>query len=301
MFTTHEDHFAGRSSRAGRPFRLAAAALAAAGLIVLAPAAARANLVVVHSAKSGTLAGDQLTLHGVGHRATWTTNSGRSGVVSIARMHRRLFLSGTPWATGTLHIAGQRGGQELALRLRRPRYNRARQTVRYRVKRLSKRRSARASGIRPRRRFGAASLSIVGAKLVGDNGGNDCSVTIENNTPWPLEASAEGKWPTDTWDPGIGFQAVLAQGDSTEWGSDGGLWRGCSVSGSWTVISDPDAPPNPPQGTFNLNTTWLWNGGGDSGTTCSPTTGSYYCQDLSSGAAGTGSWELNYIYPSTGR
>jgi hypothetical protein len=249
MFASNEEHFGSpkerwrRSPRAGRPFRLAALALAAAGLVALAPATARGNLVVVHSAKSGTLAGDRLTLHRVGRRVTWVTNSGRSGVVSIARLHRRLFLPGTPWATGTLHIAGQRGGQELALRLRRPRYDRARQTVRYRVERLSKRRSARASGFRARRRFGAASLSIVGATLVGDNGGNDCSVTVTNSTPWPLQASAENKWPTDTWDPGIPFNDVLAQGKSIEWGSDGGLWRGCSVSGSWTVVPDPDAPP----------------------------------------------------------
>jgi hypothetical protein len=175
--------------------------------------------------------------------------------------------------------------------------------VRYRVKRLSKRRSARASaGFRPRRRFGAASLSIVGARLVGDNGGNDCSVTVTNSTPWPLQASGENKWPTDAWAPGIPFNYVLAQGKSITWGSWGGLWRGCSVSGSWTVISDPDAPPNPPQGTFNLNTTWEWTGGGDTGTTCSPTnTASYYCQDWSSGAAGTGNWELKYVYPPPGR
>jgi hypothetical protein len=100
MLASNEDHFGSpkeswrRSPRAGWPFRLAALALAAAGLVALAPASARGNLVVVHSAKSGTLAGDRLTLHGVGRRVTWVANSGRSGVVSIARLHRRLFLPG---------------------------------------------------------------------------------------------------------------------------------------------------------------------------------------------------------------
>jgi hypothetical protein len=178
-----------------------------ASIVVLAPATARGDILFVHSADSGEIGGGRLTLHGVGRRVTWITNSGRSGVVSIARLHSRLFLPGTPRATGTLHIAGRRGGRRLALRLRRPRYNRARQTVSYRVRRLNKRRSARASGLSRVRRFGAASLSIVGTKPVGDNGGNDCTTTLSNQTRWEWGATGESKWDTDTWAPGIPFQA----------------------------------------------------------------------------------------------
>jgi hypothetical protein len=147
-------------------------------------------------------------------------------------------------------VVGQRGGAEPTFRLSRPRYNAARRTASYRVKRLDKRRPPHAAGLRRPRRFGAASLSVVGASQImsGDNGGNDCSVTVTNSTPWPLQASAESKWPTDTWAPGIPFNDVLQQGDGITWGSDGGLFRGCSVSGSWTVIPDPDSPRTLPRG-----------------------------------------------------
>ena len=279
---------------------LAAAAFAAA--LVLAAAPAHGAVTFVHSAKSGELRGDRLVLHGIGRRVSWVTNTGRSGVVSIRRLHRRLFLPRRP-ATGILHVAGDRGGDEREFRLSRPRYSAARQRVSYRVRGAKRAQPSSSAAARAPRRFGAASLSILGAPQLGsgDNGGNDCRVTIENNLPWELEASSESKWPTDTWDSGIPFQYVLDQAQSITWGSDGGLFRGCSVSGGWTVISDPDSPPNPPAGTFNLNTTWDWNGGGNTGTTCSNTNwAQYYCQDQSSGAAGSGSWELNYVYPSGG-
>jgi hypothetical protein len=118
--------------------------------------------VYVQSAKSGELGGGRLTLRAVGRRVTWAAHPGRFGVVSVKRLHRLLFTPSTPSATGTLHVAGQRGGEELVLRLSRPRYNASRGTVSYRVRRLNKRRlpspAARQSG-NLMRRFGAASLS----------------------------------------------------------------------------------------------------------------------------------------------
>ena len=297
----------------GVAFSLRVAGLVAVTATLLAVALASAEAarggttVFVHSAKGGELGGGRLVLRGVGRQVTWVTNAGRSGVVSINRLHRRLFQPGTP-ATAALHVVGQGGGAEPTFRLSGPRYNAARRTARYRVKRLNKRRSPRAAsgaaGLRQPRRFGPASLSIVGAPQImsGDNGGNDCSVTVTNSTPWPLQASAESKWPTDTWAPGIPFNYRLAEGQSIGWGSDGGLFRGCSVSGSWTVVPDADSPPNPPQGTFNLNTTWEWNSGGDTGHTCLPTnTASYYCQDWTTAGVGSGVWELKYNFPPPGR
>lgn len=80
-------------------------------------------------------------------------------MVSINTLHRRLFQPGTP-ATAALHVAGQRGGAEPTFRLSRPRYNVARRTASYRVKRLGKLRAPRAAsgaaGLRRPRRFGAA-------------------------------------------------------------------------------------------------------------------------------------------------
>lgn len=264
--------------------------LAVAGLVALAPATARGNLVLVHSAESGTLAGGRLTLHGVGRQVTWATNAGRSGVVPIRRLHRRLFLPGTSSATGTLHIAGQRGGEELALRLRQPRYNRARQTVSYRIKRLKKR-SGPASGIRPGRRFGAASLSMVGSRLVGDNGGLDCRSTLETDVNYLWEASSEGKWPTDTWDQGIPFQDVIGgDANSASWGSDGGLLRGCSVMGAWTIIPWPDDPSRPvPSATVTVTTTYPWSGAYSN--TCTVTNPAFTCQSVTNDA-GSASWSI---------
>jgi hypothetical protein len=123
--------------------------------------------VFVHSATSGELGGGRLTLHGVSRRVTWAHNSGRSGVLAVRRMHRRLFAAREPTATGTLHVAGHRGGDELTFKLTKPRYNRSRHTVSYKIKRLGNGHfpspAARAAGAPQRRKFGAASLSIVGA------------------------------------------------------------------------------------------------------------------------------------------
>ncbi len=134
-----------------------------------APASAKAppagHTVFVHSALSGKLGGGRLTLRGVGRRVTWAHESGRSGALLVERMHRLLFTSGRPSATGTLHVAGHRGGDELTVKLTRPRYNASRGTVSYQVKQNNRGRlpgrAARAAGAD--QQFGAASLSIVGA------------------------------------------------------------------------------------------------------------------------------------------
>ena len=160
-----------RSRRRGRWAGAAAGlvAVAAAGLLAAAPAGAqpppRDATVFVHSAKSGELGGGRLTLHGVSGRVTWAHNSGRSGVMKVKRLHRMLFSAKTATATGTLHVAGHRGGDELTFKLSRPRYNAARRTVSYKIKRLGDgrlpSRAAQAAGAP--RRFGPASLSMVGA------------------------------------------------------------------------------------------------------------------------------------------
>jgi len=136
-------------------------------------------------------------------------------VVSVTRLRVRLFGRGIPPATGTLHVAGDRGGDESTFSLSQPRYSASHHSVSYAAKPLNHRslpsRGARAaqSGAPPQ--FGAASLSIVGAPqvAVGDYSGLDCSTTLTNNTSHWLGAAAEPNWPTDTWNPGIGFQATL--------------------------------------------------------------------------------------------
>ena len=107
-----------RSRRRGRRAGAAAglAAVAAVGLLAAAPAGAQAPprdaTVFVHSAKSGELGGGRLTLHGVSGRVTWAHNSGRSGVMTVRRLHRMLFSPKPTTATGTLHVAGHHGGSD---------------------------------------------------------------------------------------------------------------------------------------------------------------------------------------------
>jgi hypothetical protein len=134
--------------------------------LAAAPASAqgpsRDGTVFVHSAGSGNLGGGRLTLYGVGRRVTWAHNSGRSGVIAVRRMHRMLFRRESAAATGILHVAGHHGGDELTFKLSRPRYNRERRTVSYKIKRMRGRlpgRGAQAAGAP--RRFGPASLSMV--------------------------------------------------------------------------------------------------------------------------------------------
>lgn len=187
---------------------------AAAPVFAQAPPAAGATVFVL-SAHSGQLGGGRLTLHGVGRRVTWAHVSGRSGVLRVERMHRLLFSSGTPAASGTLHVAGDHGGDELTFRLTRPRYNAARGTVSYAVKQSNHGRlpgrTARAAGAP--QQFGAASLSLVGGGatqqlLFIDPSTRNCDPVstaqcwgtlqgsgLPANTPWQVHAVGL----TDLW------------------------------------------------------------------------------------------------------
>lgn len=252
--------------------------VAVAALVALAPGRADAGSMYVHSASSGELAGGRLTLHGVGRNVTWTTTGGRAGVARITRAHKRLFSPKTP-ATGTLHIAGQRGGQELAFRLSKPRYSGARRTVSYRARPLAKRSAAASVAAAAPQRFGAASLSVVPHASLGsgNQGGNNCRAGYINDTWYGMTFVAAEKWDTDIWE----FDSNLVSGfvagttnilvpleppglqfSGTEWESDGGLWRGCANHTSWTFVTDPDNPGlsgiPPADVTIDFNLEWDW-------------------------------------------
>ena len=227
-------------------WRVAGLVAVAAGLLVASPGPALATAggatVFVHSAKGGEVRGGRLILRGVGRQLTWVTNGGRSGAVSVARLHRRLFPRGTPAATGLLYIAGRRPGRAVALRLSRPGHSASRHRVSYRAIPL---RQARGRGRVARasvpRRFGAASLSILGAPAVlgGTSGGHDCSAGLLNHTLYDLEAVSSSKSATDVWDPEIRPGTVSkALTGIAGWGSDGGPLLGCSNTTVWNF-------PNP--------------------------------------------------------
>jgi hypothetical protein len=81
----------------------------AAGLLAAALAGASwasATMVVTHSAEGGELRDGRLILRGVSGRATWATNAGRSGVISVRRLHRRVFPARKPGAVPALGQAG---------------------------------------------------------------------------------------------------------------------------------------------------------------------------------------------------
>lgn len=250
--------------------RLAGLALAIAAVIAVAPAAADASSLYVHSAKSGALSGGTLTLHGVGGNVTWTTTSGRSGVERVKRAHRQLFLPKRP-ATGTLHFAGQSGGEELAFELSQPRYDARRDVARYRAKPISKRAKAARAGTT--RRFGAASLSVVPHASIapGNEGGNDCLAGFQNYTWYAMQFVSDAKWDTNDWaetdtddDDTIGSWNI--DGDlpkGATWESDGWLWRGCANHSTWKLVTDPEDPEksgSPPDVTIDFNLQWDWGG-----------------------------------------
>jgi hypothetical protein len=235
-----------------------AAALFAAALASASAASAAAT--VVHSAEGGELKGGRLTLRGVSGRMTYATSAGRSGTLSVRLAHRRLFLPGKP-ATGTLHVAGHRSGDEAAFRLNRPRYNTARRTVSYRARPLTKKQlpsgAAGAAGI-PVRRFGAASLSIVPHPTVasGDNGGNDCYALIDNNgggrNAANLVLQSSSNWDTDSWAQGPPSEVDINRRGVVE--SDGGLARGCGFTTTWSMHPGGGAPTTQ----ITISVTWPW-------------------------------------------
>jgi|Tabmets5t2r1_1033131.scaffolds.fasta_scaffold33964_1 hypothetical protein len=268
----------------GASRRLAGLALAVAGLCALAPATASAAQpgtaaagTVVHSAKSGQLSKGRLVLRGVHRRVTWTTNDGRSGRVSIRKLHRRLFLPGARVA-GTLHIAGHRGGDEATLSLSRPRHSPARRTVSYRVRRLNNRPVPR--------RFGAASLSMVGRPL----GGNTCTANIQNNT-WNSDVQAVGHdtWPTSPMVGGPNVGDRTPPGNWFNWAASGGAWEGCYVQETFQVVpqcSPPRNGPNPcqdvasnPIATLTFNIEWDWGWKAPQHSCTSSDTTKIVCQD----------------------
>lgn len=258
--------------------RLIPLAVAIGALIAVAPAPANASSMYVQSASAGKLAGGRLTLDGVGANVTWTTSGGRAGVASVRRAHKQLFSAKTP-ATGTLHVAGQRGGDELAFTLSDPRYNAARRTVSYRAKPLAKRTARASSAAAATRSFGAASLSVVphASLATGGSGGNDCEAGFDNYTWYGMAYVSSSKWDTDEWEFDTrlkdGFIAgnsnihfipggTILQFDGTDWESDGGLWRGCANHTTWKLVTDPENPDEsgtPPDNvTIDFNLEWDW-------------------------------------------
>jgi hypothetical protein len=238
-----------RRLRVGGLAVVLAAALSAAGLA--SASAASAATVFKHSAKSGELGGGRLTLHGVSKRVAYAIDGGRSGDISVRRLHRRMFLPRLA-ATGTLHMAGQRGGRDPRFKLSKPRYNAARHSLSYRAKPLAKRGAARAAGTTPRRRFGAASLSIVPHPTLGsgDNGGNDCiaEISAQSGTNGiTLQLLSSSNWDTDTWTLNSPPDNVLPDA-SVVVESEGGFLRGCHFE---TVWGSGDT-------TITIDVTWPW-------------------------------------------
>jgi hypothetical protein len=260
-------------------FKQACGRLRVAGLVVVLAAAvsmaglagasaASAATVVTHSAKSGELGGGRLTLHGVRGRVGYALSGGRSGTLSVRRLHRRLFLPGLP-ATGRLRVAEQRGGGDPRFKLSKPRYNAAQHTVSYRAKPLAKRRAA---GLTALRDFGAAKLSIVPHQRLGsgDNGGNDCEMVLYNplRNIEGVQLASSSKWDTDEWEPAPPTYKIF-EGFGADWLSAGGLARGCSNTTTWNITSGDT-------GTFTFSVTWKWGDNGPSHS-CTSSNPNYKC------------------------
>jgi hypothetical protein len=268
----------------------------AAGLVALAPATASAEgfrdaHVYVQAAKRGELGAGRLTLHGVRRRVTWAAHPGQFGDVNIKRLHRLLFTRRTMSATGTLYVPGQRGGEPV-MRLSRPRYNASRATVSYRARPLDNTRPRRpaappSGGVR---RFGAASLSIVGAPQVnvGRADINECSTRIYNATNHYIQLVSFSTWDTDnvyqtpTTDPiPSGDPTAPGYGPNmmTWWWDTGPPLRGCQATAVFKIMGADTE-------TFTVNSSWPW--GSDPNFTCTPPPG-YKCVKADSDIA---QWEF---------
>ncbi|MGH3337791.1 MAG: hypothetical protein ACRDPL_03025, partial [Propionibacteriaceae bacterium] len=245
-------------------------------LSALAPSSSGADgpAMVVHSAKSGELKAGRLILRGVRGRVTWTRNDGSSGVVTVERVQRRLFVPGIPYATGLLHVAGQRGGDEPVFRLNRPRYSAVRRTVSYRARPIRRRGGSRGSAGAAQTstpsQFGAASLSIVPhERLTGDDDDYHCSVGIFNETGYGLKQVSHSHWDTDVWKTELPDGTVVTSHSQTRsgddimavWESDHTFLRGCSTTAIWELLVDPNDPTQapPPAGAgFRVGLRWPW-------------------------------------------
>jgi hypothetical protein len=264
---------------------------AAAGLLLVPPATAPAApggaTMFVHSATGGELSGGRLMLRGVGRQVTWVTNGGRSGVVSVARLHRRLFPAGAPAATGMLHIAGQRPGRAVALRLSRPRYSGSRHQASYQARPMNNGPVAQVP-----RRFGAASLSILGAPgvLGGTSGGHDCAARLLNHTLDDVKVVSTSKLQTDVWRTEIrpGDAAAALTGIAT-WESSGGSLLGCSNTVVWEFAGTP-TQPGPPSGTFTITTTYPWTS--PFSNSCTSSNPQFTCRAAGLDEAGQAAWEI---------
>lgn len=241
-----------------------AAALAAVLIVgVLASASlASAAVIVSYSAKSGAFHAGRVTLRGVSGRARYVTDAGRSGTVSLRRLHRRVFLPGRP-PTGVLHIAGR--SHDLTFRLSKPRYTGSRRTASYAVKPL-----AGTSRLRAPAEFGDASLTILpnrgpgggGGGLgsaangpgLGDNGGNDCEMVVStslNTDVGNMSLVSDSQWDTDDWITAPAFG--IADGGQAFMGSEGGFLRGCGMQ---AVYSGGIGTPV----TVTIDLSWQWHG-----------------------------------------
>jgi hypothetical protein len=263
--------------------RFAGLAAVATALVVVSPASVGASggaTMFVHTATGGEVERGRLTLRGAGRRLTWVTNGTRTGRVPVTRLHRRLFPRSTPAATGMLQVAGRRAA--FPLRLSRPSFKPARGRVSYRVRSLD--------GSIPRR-FGAASLSILGdpAVMGGTSGGHDCSARLLNHALYDLAVVSTSTLQTDVWNPEIRAGTVIpALTGITDWQSDGGALLGCSN----TVVlqfSATAGQPAAPTGTFTITTSYPWSS--PFSNTCVPTNPSFVCRALID-EAGQAAWEI---------
>ena len=248
-----------------------------------APAAPSGARVFTQSGKGGELRGGRVILRGVSRRVTWISDRGASGTVSVRRLHRIAFAQGQP-ATGTLHVAGNHGGDELTFRLGKPRYIPARHTVSYRAKPLSNKRLPRGSargGIRRGRTFGAALLTIVPAPQAGLS----CTTAVVNQTGHSLVLVSASTGSNNEW---FGPPpASIPAGESGGWSTANP--NPSSIGCTNTVVYRTDSS-NPAQPSVQF--TFGQSAGTDTGSnTCTPSAPAYKCVAVTN-EPGAADWTL---------
>lgn len=222
--------------------------------VALCASPVSAAMVVSYSAKSGQFDGGRLLVRGVSGRARYLTDAGRTGRMSLTRLHQRVFLPGKP-PTGMLHIAGR--DDDLAFKLSQPRYNAKGQTVSYAAKPLPGTQLSRGVTHHAPLQFADASLTVLPDPALGSTS-NDCIMAVNNDTGDNLILQSSSNWSTDTWytaPPG-----ELNIGEYVDMESEGGFLRGCGFQATYGVAFGPEV---------TIAVSWAWGGGVS--TTCTST------------------------------
>jgi hypothetical protein len=206
------------------------------------------SFLFVQNARGGTFTrargksgGFRLTLHGVDPKLVFFTDRPvrDSGLIPEKELLQLLWGPGDSPPNAAVEVLGGDKGQDvLAVKLRNPRYNARKRTVRYDATLLHNltpglRHYRGLVDRRLPRRFGDVSLFIDS----GD-GGNTCDTRMSNSTDGTIAWLSSSIWSTDSWEDKKNPANTGIPNDGNTYNAgvdDGGFARGCSATTIWEM------------------------------------------------------------------